>query len=342
MNTSKPKVSVITPTYNRADLLPRAIESVLSQDFDDLELLIVDDGSTDNTGDVVGEFQIRDHRLRYLKLPRNRGIGFARDAGLRHAVGKYVGWVDSDDLWLPSKLRTQVAVLENHPEIEILFGDFWNINHLKGTRDRAFIQSHAVMKLLDVRHIDEELYTVDAGIERALFDGSFISLVTALFRAKTIEKVGGFDATLSGPEDFEFLWRAAVLGAKYAYLDRPLVERHKVKSSITARAVESRVQEVLEALKVCRRTCQTARRADLLRCIRTAEHRVWRRLVWAHGSNSQRGEASRAFGRSLASGFSVRTFLVFATAMLGPQAVSFSLRALHSEPYRQVIRRFRK
>ena len=134
VNASAPTVSIVMPTYNRADLLPRSIASILSQDFDDLQLLIVDDGSTDNTASVVKEIQNQDSRVRYLRLPENRGIGYARNAGLQHVTGKYIGLADSDDLWLPGKLKTQVEIMEQHPEIEVLFGDFWDIDHLKGTK----------------------------------------------------------------------------------------------------------------------------------------------------------------------------------------------------------------
>ena len=128
--SSPPTVSVVMPTYNRADLLPRTIASILSQDYDDLELLIVDDGSSDNTTEVIREIQEQDSRLRYLQLPENRGIGFAREAGLQHLSGKYIALADSDDLWLPGKLKAQVNVLEKHTRIGILFGDFWNIDYV--------------------------------------------------------------------------------------------------------------------------------------------------------------------------------------------------------------------
>ena len=154
-----PRVSVIVPTYNRAELLPRAVQSVLSQDFTDLELLIVDDGSTDNTAEVVRELQAQDDRVRYLKLQENRGVGFARDIGLRYSHGEFIAWIDADDIWLPGKLEKQVEALDARPDIEILFTDFWNANHIHDSRERSFVQNKSAMQRLET-HIEGKGETV--------------------------------------------------------------------------------------------------------------------------------------------------------------------------------------
>lgn len=320
-----PTVSVVMPTYNRADLLPRSVRSVLGQGFDDLELLIVDDGSTDNTEEVVGEIRERDTRVRYLKLPENRGIGFARDAGLRRVSGRYIGMADSDDIWLPGKLETQVGIMEQYPEVEILFSDFWDVDHLGGTKAKAFVKTRLGMEHLVVRLIADDLYIVDKGVETGILRKCFIQLGTVLLRRDLLDTIGGFDVSLSGPEDLEFCWRAAVLGAQYAYTRHLFVERHRSDSSVTGDKVGSWLG-VLDALKVCRRTCQSAHRLDLLSLIRTAEHRAWRNLMFEYGQNHQRSEVIRAFGRDLDSGFSARSLMVFASALLGPRIIS-SVRA---------------
>ncbi len=334
VNSPSPIVSVITPTYNRADLLPKTIESVLSQDFDDLELLIVDDGSSDNTADVVKEIRIRDHRLHYLKLSQNQGIGFARDFGMRNALGKYIAWNDSDDLWLPDKLKTQVEIMEKYPEIEILFGDFWNINHLKGTKKRAFIQYQTPMALMGVRHLKEDLYLVEGGIDRAILVDNFIHLQTVLFRARIKKKISGFNDTLSGSEDFEFFWRAAVLGVNFAYIDRILVERHIDESSVTSRSIESSLQ-MLKAFEICRQTCKIVDRIDLLSHIRAAEDQKWRLSIRKHAENSQRGRVWQVYWKSLKYGFSLRTFAFFVIGLGGSQAMSLAMRLRTTLPQPQ-------
>jgi glycosyltransferase involved in cell wall biosynthesis len=108
---TEPAVSVVLPTYNRAPLLGRSIRSVLGQSFGDFEVVVVDDGSTDETSAVVAGF--RDPRVRYLPLPRNTGAAAARNAGIRAARGKFLAFQDSDDEWLPSKLSKQMSAFES-------------------------------------------------------------------------------------------------------------------------------------------------------------------------------------------------------------------------------------
>lgn len=320
MGTSKPMVSVVMPTYNRADLLPRTIESILSQDFDDFELLIVDDGSVDNTAEVIKQIQDQDPQLRYVQLPENRGIGFGRDAGLQHVSGKYIALADSDDLWLPGKLRLQVEVMEKHPEIDILFGDFWSINHINGKETSGFAATQAGMQHLTTRRIADDLWLVESGVETGILVANFVQPATTLLRADVFQRVGSFDINLSTPVDLEFGWRAAVLGARYAYLNRVLIERHIYESSVTVRIISAAIQKH-EALRKCRRTCRSTRRLDLLDQIRFAEFDTWRKLIWEYGRTGQRAEAMRAFWNTLQYRPSARAAFLFATALLGPQAI---------------------
>ena len=99
-------VSIILPTYNRAALLPRSIESVLGQTYGDFELIVVDDGSQDDSAAVVARFA--DKRIHYLRLARNGGVSAARNAGLAEAAGKYIAFQDSDDEWMAEKLERQM------------------------------------------------------------------------------------------------------------------------------------------------------------------------------------------------------------------------------------------
>lgn len=328
MTDSPPLVSVVMPTYNRADLLPNTIESILNQDFDDFELLIVDDGSTDNTAEVIEQIQERDPRLCYLKLAENRGIGFARDAGLKHVSGKYIALADSDDHWLPSKLKLQVEVMDAYPEIDILFGDFWNINHIRKTEARGFSQTQAGMQYLKVRCITDDLWIVDGGVEVGILRSNFIAAPTMILKSEIFDKVGGFDRTATIAPDLEFGWRAAVLGAQYAYINQPLIERHVYHSSVTVRTIDTAIQR-LEVLKICHSICIREQQSELLKQIRTAEVKTWCKLIWAYGHNSQRFEVVRAFLKSLRYRFSVRTVFFLITALLGPNTISF-VKKIHA------------
>jgi len=122
---SEVPVSIILPTYNRAALLPRSIESVLGQSYGDFELIVVDDGSEDDSAGVVARFA--DERIRYLRLPKNCGLPKARNAGLAQARGAYFAFQDSDDEWMAEKLDRQKCLLEAHPETAAVYADMLRV-----------------------------------------------------------------------------------------------------------------------------------------------------------------------------------------------------------------------
>jgi glycosyltransferase involved in cell wall biosynthesis len=115
-----PKVSVILPTYNRAAMLPKAIESVLAQTFKDWELLVIDDGSTDEPPKVLRDYEKRDSRIRGI-TQKNSGICKTRHAGIRAAQGALIAFLDDDDTFTPDKLEKQVPYLDSHPGIGMVY-----------------------------------------------------------------------------------------------------------------------------------------------------------------------------------------------------------------------------
>jgi len=118
----KPTVSVIIPAYNRAHLIGRAIKSVLNQAYQDFELIIIDDCSTDNTDEVVREFQKKDNRIIYLKHDQNKGGSAARNTGIKVSKSEYIAFLDSDDEWLPEKLEIQMeAILKQNVSMVTCF-----------------------------------------------------------------------------------------------------------------------------------------------------------------------------------------------------------------------------
>lgn len=131
MTTAKPLVSVILPTFDRPDLLPRAVGSVLAQTHADLELIVIDDGSREDVEPVLAPFA--DHRIRLVRLPQNRGLSAARNAGLAAARGAHLAFQDDDDVWHPEKLARQLRVLSERPEVGVVYCDMNRI-HRDGRR----------------------------------------------------------------------------------------------------------------------------------------------------------------------------------------------------------------
>jgi glycosyltransferase involved in cell wall biosynthesis len=297
----------------------RAIRSVLCQDFDDFELIVVDDGSTDDTPAVVAT--ITDARVRYLRFEQNRGIGAARHDGVMQARGAFVAFIDSDDIWLPGKLGYQTRVVASYPAVDLLFGDYLNVNHLSGTVDNGFRQHRIGLRRLKVAQLEADLFQILAGLPESLLVANFIGPCSGVIvRREVFDRVGSFDPSLSGPEDFEFWWRASLEGVVFAYTTRTLIERHKDSGSITAGPCRF-VPHHLEALDLCEQTARRAGRLDLIRHLNVARHRDWRRLVLERASLGRRAVWS-AFRHSLHYGASVRAMAYLIAALGGPEMIS--------------------
>jgi glycosyltransferase involved in cell wall biosynthesis len=114
-----PLLSVVLPTHNRAERLPAALDSVLAQTMNDLELIVVDDGSTDSTPDVLATATERDPRVRVIRRDLAGGAPGARNAGIRASAGEFIGFMDDDDQWLPNKAQVQIDYLNAHPTVAI-------------------------------------------------------------------------------------------------------------------------------------------------------------------------------------------------------------------------------
>jgi glycosyltransferase involved in cell wall biosynthesis len=315
-----PAVSVITPSYQRAHLITRALSSVLGQDFADLEIVVVDDGSTDDTAAVIA--RVADPRLRYVRFEKNRGIGAARKAGIEEARGEVVAFLDSDDLWKPGKLATVMGAFRRHPEVDLVFSDFENIDHTSGERERGFEKTATALRRLTVTPLEPDWWLVEKGALEGLLEANFIgtSSVVAL-RRSVFTRAGNFRADLSGPEDLEMWWRAALSGSRFAYTTVPLVERHKDEGSITS-LTRAFVSRHLRAMDACEEAAVKAGRSDLVPQLRRARARAFRSLVDACGVEGRRGEALLAFGRGLRYGSTMAALRELAAAMVGPRLLA--------------------
>jgi len=189
--TDEPLISVITPTYNRAHVLGRAIESLRSQTLENYEHIIVDDGSSDDTRDIVAGFG--DDRIRYLALPERRGANTARNAGLDMARAPLVTFLDSDDEYRPHRLETTVELLSRHPEIALV--------------STSFITEKGGVAL---KSINGDALLAPDTFERALISHAiFIAGSAITARRAAIRAAGGFDPTLWRMQDRELLLRMA-------------------------------------------------------------------------------------------------------------------------------------
>ncbi|AFK22085.1 glycosyltransferase [Pyrococcus sp. ST04] len=183
---SRPTVSVIIPTHNRAHMLVRAIRSVLNQTFEDFELIVVDDASIDDTPKVVEK--IKDSRIRYIRLERNSGGPVARNTGIKRARGKYIALLDDDDEWLPRRLELQVKRMEEvDKNVGVIYGGFYYVSQDTGKiigrrlpKHRGYVYGH-------------------------LLKENFVGSPTLLIKRECFKKVGLFDPKLKSSQDWD-MW----------------------------------------------------------------------------------------------------------------------------------------
>lgn len=194
-----PLVSVVMPAYNARPYLEQAIRSVLDQDYPAIELIVVDDGSSDGTPDDAARFGARVRVLRQ----HNAGPAAARNKGMAAARGELIAFLDADDVWLPGKLSAQVRCLREHPAVAIVYGGFlrWCAN-----ADGAFAPPPAPLvakpALPLVAGQSGWIYT------DLLFD-NIVHVITAMVRRPVLDCLGGFDETLRTGEDYDFWLRAS-------------------------------------------------------------------------------------------------------------------------------------
>lgn len=213
-SVADPLISVVIPSYNRAGVIGRAIESVLMQDVDRFELLIVDDGSTDDTLAVVQA--IADPRIGLYQLARNGGAPVARNAGVAMARSPLIAFQDSDDEWRPGLLAAHVAMLARHDvsfcQLEQRYGDVAAITPAPG-------------------------FVLPADVMGWLLGAAHVSTQTLAMRRPAFEAVGGFDPAMPRFQDWELALRLAAAGMSFGHINQPLAIAYDSPDSLT-RSIE--------------------------------------------------------------------------------------------------------
>ncbi len=213
-----PKISVVMPTYNNAAYIPSALESIAAQGYPETEVIIIDDGSTDDTKRVVDQYG---QAVRYFSQA-NAGPAVARNTGLAEATGEYVAFLDADDWFLPSKFYKQGAALTNNPRVGAMHGG-WTLINEKGRMLEKVEPWHVAPKLNLATWINQQP----------------VRLGAMLFRREWLTRVGGFDPTMRQAEDTDLLLRLAIEGCQFDWLkESTYCYRHHDGSMVRSRALE--------------------------------------------------------------------------------------------------------
>lgn len=223
-------VSVVMPTFNRAEFLGEAVSSVLTQTFRELELLIVDDGSTDSTPELVSA--LRDSRIRYVRQ-EHRGVSAALNTGWRAAHGELIGRLDSDDRWLPELLATLVPPLHADANIALAYG-------------RAQWMDPQGRLLPNVMGTNEKF---PGQTLKSLLYGDFVTPMAVVIKKTCLETVGGYDESLSANEDWD-LWIRLAEKYRFAYADRVLAHYRVHSQNLTHSRSEKNARVIQDRIRV--------------------------------------------------------------------------------------------
>lgn len=227
------EISVIIPAFNAAKTIIRAIDSVRAQECDALEILIIDDGSSDNTIEVVRSVAREGEQIRIFQMEKNQGVSAARNVGIRNAKGTYIAFLDADDIWLPGKLKNQIEMIKSDSSITLVS---CNSQLLSPTGE-----------FLKEGHVNRPpVQGVDAW--KTLLTYNFLPTPTVFTYTELVREIGGFDESLKVGEDLD-LWIKLGLRGKIAVLPKIYTCYYDTPGSLMKRNVDQTKQIVIPMLQ---------------------------------------------------------------------------------------------
>jgi len=215
-NSINPEVSVIIPTYNRAHLIKRGIQSVLNQTYQNFEIIVVDDGSTDNTEEEVKNFNNK--KIRYIRVNENKGAASARNTAIKVAQGDYIAFQDSDDEWFPNKLERQMEVFKNaSPKVGVVYTGSWLVRNNKRIYLPLFIGKHR-----------------EGNIYKELFEERIARIPTpaVIVKKECFNRAGMFEERFPSLTDWE-LWLRISKYYEFKYINEPLGTIYYTPNSVS-------------------------------------------------------------------------------------------------------------
>jgi glycosyltransferase involved in cell wall biosynthesis len=215
-----PRISIITPSFNQGNFLEQTIQSVLSQNYPDLEYIVVDGGSTDGSVDIIKKYE---NKLAYCVSEKDKGQSEAINKGFRRASGEIIAWLNSDDCYLPGTLERVADFFSSHPAVDLVYGDL--------------LLMDSSGKTLGIRKVVPYNYTL------ALYGLSTVPQPSAFFRRRALDAVGLLDEELHYQMDTEFFLRFGKKGLNIKHLPTPLAVFRLHAQSKTVSEYHDKVQQ---------------------------------------------------------------------------------------------------
>ncbi|HEV2620225.1 MAG TPA: glycosyltransferase family A protein [Acidobacteriaceae bacterium] len=263
-----PQVSVVIPAYNCAAFLPQTLESVLAQTFTGWEIILVDDGSTDDTAAKIEPYL---QHIRYIRQD-NQGLPAARNRGIGEAQGEFIALLDGDDSWLPEKLEKQLPRFED-PEVGIVYSDF-SVRYSDGRFQNSYLANRPL--------------ACEGNVVESYVRSRFLFPSTMVFRRACFDQCGGFDEEMLASEDIELFARMC-LRWKVARVDLPLAIRYEGEHNITSNHAKMSRFTILALEKILKKE------PDIAPSVRAVLHSELGLQHWWKGYDAfQRGDSREA------------------------------------------------
>ncbi len=270
----RPLVTVVIPAHNYGRYVGDAVESALTQSYAPVEIVVVDDGSADETPQVLARFG---ERINAHRLP-GRGVSEARNTGLRASSGDLIVFLDADDLLLPDGIATQVAYLERHPEVDIVHGQWYRCDVVGGTW-----------------RLDGNPRFVGDILPRIVF-GNLAAIHAVMARRRTVLEAGGFDPTFSNAADWEMWFRLAVAGCRFGFIRQP-VAIYRIHRNNMSGHLDLDTRDALHVLDKSFRASGPGRRLTHVK--ERAYFVCWRRHAIAYLARAQEDRALELFREAM-------------------------------------------
>lgn len=277
-----PKVSVIIPTYNRASMVVECIESILAQTYTDYEVIVVDDGSTDNTEQALKPYS---GKINYIKQQYNQGLAAARNRGIKEARGEHITFLDNDDIWLPDKLERQMRFLAENPRYDLICGNGVTFGNRKD-------EGKPVISRKRVRVIKREGLTL-----RNTYIKGCIYFQTIVIKKSIMEDLGCLDASLPMADDWDFCLRF-LLKYKAFFIDEVFFKRRKHSGNFSSNS-ELNLLLIIRVTEKLLNTSPDAARLIGKECINKKMATTYYKLGRIYCENGQRNKAINAFKKAL-------------------------------------------
>ncbi len=259
------KVSIIIPTYNRAHFLPETLDSVLGQTYRNLEVLVVDNASTDDTPALMDGYMSRDARLKYLRKPENKGLNHSYNMGWENATGDYMAFFDSDDVMMPTRIEKQVRLMETRPDVGLVFTRFLYVD----TNGRPLRKTPF---LPEDRHLER------------LVQSCFLMQNSVTARRSSWESIVNFDPTLNQVQDWWGLLQMQLNGIKFAPIQEPLY-RCRIHPNNTTRNTKPEEEDLREIIRRVFSDSRTPANIQSLKQAAMAENCFWSAYGYYHSQN---------------------------------------------------------